>query len=121
MDFQKFVIVHKKKELLVKTRRHLDFVYVSIYSVSGIIFFDFVANSVINFFPTDQLTPTSQILSLSWYLLVQLLHLPLKCHLSKLSRNEKPFESGPKTVNIQGYSEVREPTRTRENSYSLIW
>ena len=42
------------------------------------------------FFPPTE-TPTSQILSLSWYLLVQLLHLPLKFHLSKLSRNEKPF------------------------------
>ena len=28
---------------------------------------------------------------IAWYLLVQLLHLPLKFHLSKLSRNEKRF------------------------------
>ena len=34
---------------------------------------------------------TSQILPLSWYLLAQLLHLPLQFHLSKLSRNEKLF------------------------------
>ena len=33
----------------------------------------------------------SQILSLSWHLLDQLLHLPLKFKLSKLSGNEKPF------------------------------
>ena len=26
-----------------------------------------------------------------------------------------------KTVNIQGYSELREPTKTRENWYPLIW
>ena len=32
--------------------------------------------------------------------LAQLLQLPLKFHLSKLSRNEKPFESCPKTVII---------------------
>ena len=31
------------------------------------------------------------------------------------------FESHPKTVNIQGYSELREPIRTRENCYPLIW
>ena len=54
----------------------VEFVYVSMDSVSGIIFYHFVANSVRKFF---------QILSLSWYLLVQLLHLPLKFHLSKLS------------------------------------
>ena len=42
----------------------VEFVYVSMNSVSGIIFYDFVANSVRKFFPTDQLTPTSQILSL---------------------------------------------------------
>ena len=26
-----------------------------------------------------------------------------------------------KTVNIQGYSELREPIKTRENCYPLIW
>ena len=31
------------------------------------------------------------------------------------------FESRPKTVNIQGYSELREPIRTRKNCYPLIW
>ena len=29
--------------------------------------------------------------------------------------------SGRKTVNSQGYSELREPIKTRENCYSLIW
>ena len=28
---------------------------------------------------------------------------------------------GRKTVNSQGYSELREPIKTRENCYSLIW
>ena len=31
------------------------------------------------------------------------------------------IESRLKTVNIQGYSELREPIRTRENCYPLIW
>ena len=69
-----------------------------------------------NFFPPTE-TPTSQILSLSWYLLVQLLNLPLKFHVRNLSH----FESHPKTGNIQGYSELREPIRTRESRYPLIW
>ena len=29
--------------------------------------------------------------------------------------------SGRKTVNIQGYSALRQPIKTRENSYLLIW
>ena len=28
---------------------------------------------------------------------------------------------GRKTMNSQGYSELREPIKTRENCYSLIW
>ena len=31
------------------------------------------------------------------------------------------FLSVRKTVNIQGYSELREPIKTRENFYPLIW
>ena len=31
------------------------------------------------------------------------------------------FLSVRKTVNIQGYSELREPIKTRENCYPLIW
>ena len=31
------------------------------------------------------------------------------------------FESHPKTVNIQGYSELQEPIRTYENCYPLFW
>ena len=43
-----------KKELFVNKGRHLEFVYVSVHSVSGIIFYDYVANSVRKFFSTDQ-------------------------------------------------------------------
>ena len=31
------------------------------------------------------------------------------------------FLSVRKTVNIQGYSELQEPIKTRENCYPLIW
>ena len=31
------------------------------------------------------------------------------------------FVSVRKTVNIHGYSELREPIKTRENCYPLIW
>ena len=31
------------------------------------------------------------------------------------------FLSVRKTVNSQGYSEIREPIKTRENCYPLIW
>ena len=31
------------------------------------------------------------------------------------------FLSVGKTVNSQGYSELREPIKTRENCYALIW
>ena len=31
------------------------------------------------------------------------------------------FLSVPKTVNTQGYSELREPIKTHENCYPLIW
>ena len=82
-----------KKKKLVNKRRHLVRVFLrcKLKVFRGSFFYDFVAKSVRNFFSTDQLTSTSQILSLSWYLLEQLLHLPLKFHLTKLSGNEKPF------------------------------
>ena len=38
-----------------------------------------------------------------------------------VQKREAIFESRPKTVNIQGYSELQEPTRTRKNCYPLIW
>ena len=43
-----------KKKLFVNKRRHLEFVYVGIDSVSGIIFYDFVANSVRKCSSTEQ-------------------------------------------------------------------
>ena len=43
-----------KKEISVNKRRQLEYVYVSIDSVSGIIFYHFVANSVRKFFSIDQ-------------------------------------------------------------------
>ena len=107
-----------KKVFFVNKRRHLKFVYTSIDSVSGTIFYDFRENSVRNFFyrPVN----TSQILSLSWYLLVQLLHLPLKFIFRNCRETRSHFESLPKTVNIQGYSVLQQPFRTRENCYPLI-
>ena len=60
-------------------------------------------------------------LSLSWYLLVQLLLLTLKFSFWNCRETRSYFESRPKTVNIHGYSELREPIRTRENYYPLIW
>ena len=45
-----------KKKLFLNKRRHSEFVYVAIDCVSGITFYDFVANSVRTeiFFCTDQ-------------------------------------------------------------------
>ena len=94
----------------------------SIDSVSGIIFFLwFCWKFSENFFSTDQSTLTSQILTLSWYLLVQKLHLPPRFIFWNCHGTRSHFESRPKTVNIHGYSELRKPIRTRENCYSLIW
>ena len=49
------------------------------------------------------------------------------CVLSSISSSETfakqcaIFLSASKTVNIQGYSELREPIKTRENCYPRIW
>ena len=41
---------------------------------------------------------------------------------SETSTKRRPvFLSVRKTGNIQGYSKLREPIKTRENCYSLIW
>ena len=50
-----------------------------------------------------------------------LLHLSLIFGLSKMSRYETLVGFGRKTLNNQGYSELREPIKTRENCYSPIW
>ena len=107
-----------KKELFVNKRCHLGRICLHFNGQCfGIIFSDFVTNSVI----TDK--PNFVSFFGINFLLVQLLHLPLKFHLSKPSQNEKPydFESCSKTVNIQGYSKLQEPIRTHENLYPLIW
>ena len=39
----------------------------------------------------------------------------------KCLKTRRHLGSGRKTVNSQGYSELREPIKTRENCYSLIW
>ena len=39
----------------------------------------------------------------------------------KCLETRRHLGSGRKTVNSQGYSELREPIKTRENCYSLIW
>ena len=100
-----------KKELFVKKDvTLLQFVFVSIDSVSGIIFYDFVANW--------QQAKFCHFLGICWR----------SCFIYRYNfifRNCREtrsyFESCPKTVNIQGYSELREPIRTRENCYPLIW
>ena len=72
----------------------MEFVYVSIDIVSGIILYDFVLNSVLRkVFSADQQTPTSKILSLFWYLLVQLLLLPPKFHLPAADQNAQKLLS----------------------------
>ena len=39
----------------------------------------------------------------------------------KCLETRRHLGSGSKTVNSQGYSELQEPIKTRENCYSLIW
>ena len=98
-----------KKELFVKKDVTLiQFVFVSIDSVSGIIFYDFVANW--------QQAKFCHFLGICWR----------SCFIYRYNfifgncrETRSYFESCPKTVNIQGYSELREPIRTRENFYPL--
>ena len=52
---------------------------------------------------------------------MQLLHLPPKFIFWNCRETRSHFESRPKIVNIHGYFELREPIRTRENYYPLIW
>ena len=98
-----------KKEIFVKKDvTLLQFVFFSIDSVSGIIFYDFVANW--------QQAKFCHFLGICWR----------SCFIYRYNfifRNCREtrsyFESCPKTVNIQGYSELREPIRTRENFFPL--
>ena len=59
-------------------------------------------------------------LFLSWYFLAQLILLALFIF-RNCRETRSHFESRPKTVNIQGYSELREPIRMRKNCYPLIY
>ena len=114
--------IKSKRNFFINKRRHLEFVYRFNWQCFGDHFFYyFVANSVRNFFYSNKSTLTSHILFLSWYLLVQLLHLPPKFIFWNCHGTRSHFESRPKTVNIHGYSELRKPIRTRENCYPLIW
>ena len=72
----------------------IEFAYFSIDSVSGIIFYDFVAISEGKFFSIDQWT--SQILYFVCFLVfvgtaASFTATISSVHVSKLSRNEKPF------------------------------
>ena len=85
-----------KKELFENKRHRLvRVVYISIDSVSGIIIlYDFVAKLIQkeNFYLSASKHQQAKFcLFLDINLLVQLFHLLLKFHLSKLLRNEKPF------------------------------
>ena len=62
-----------KKELFVNKRRHLEFVYVSIWQCFGDHFLWFCCKFSQKIFYRLVNIPTSQSLSHSWYLLVQLL------------------------------------------------
>ena len=82
-------------------------------------FYDFVANSAGKQFSTD--TSGHRQSKVSWYLFVRLLHLSLNVVLRKCPEAKRHLGSGHKTVNSQGYSELREPIKTREKCCSLIW
>ena len=81
-----------KKKLFLNKRRHSEFVYVAIDCVSGITFYDFVANSVrteIFFLPTSKRRQAKFCLFLGICSCSS--SFTLKFHLLKLSRNEKRF------------------------------
>ena len=60
--------------------------------------------------------------SLSWYLFVRiLLSFIVQISSSENLETRRHLGSGRKTVSSQGYSELREPIKARENCYSLIW
>ena len=104
--------INKKEIFVLKTRSLIGVYYVSIDSVRGIIFIILLQTQWEIFFfrPVNRLS--SKLLSLFWYLLVQLLRLPLKLHLSKLSRKEMPLWNPFKNSEMP-----REPI---ENCYPLI-
>ena len=103
-----------KKEIFCTQNTFLDWSLLSFnWQCSGDYFYNFLANPVRKFFffrPVNRLS--SKLLSLFRYLLVQMLHLPLKLHLSKLSRKETPLWNPFKNSEM--------PREPMENCYPLI-
>ena len=99
-----------KEELFVdKKKHHLEFVYVSIDSVSGIIFYDFVANSVRRFFFQRPLN-TDKPNFVSFLVFVgAAASITAKISSFETVAKRGHLESRPKTVNFQGYSELQKP------------
>ena len=75
-----------QKVFFVNKRRHLEFVYTSIDSVSGTIFYDFRENSVRNFFYRPVNTDKPNFVSFLVFVGTAA-SFTAKIHLSKLSRN----------------------------------
>ena len=114
--------IKSKRNFFINKRRHSEFVYRLNWQCFGDHFFIILLQIQWEiFFYSNQSTLTSHILSLSWYLLVQLLHLPPKFISWNCHGTRSQLKSRPKTVNIQEYSELGKPIRTRENCYPLIW
>ena len=111
----------KKKVTICKLKTSLGriFIYNFNTNISGTSAFLLQIQHDNNFLPTNK--HQSQSSSLSWYFFVRLLYLPLKFRPSKCLETRSHLGSGRKTVNSQGHSELREPMKTRENCYSLIW
>ena len=99
-----------KKETFCNKKCHLVRVcLVFNWQCFGKHFYDFVAISVGKCFSIDQWT--SQILSFSWYLLVQLLHLPLQFHqlmFRNCRQTRSHFESRLKTMDFPRYGSQSE-------------
>ena len=111
--------INIKKELFVNKRRHLEFVYVSIWQCFGDHFLSFCCKFNKKMF-SHRPVNTDKPNFVSFLVFVG-----AAASFTAVFRNYREtrsrFESRPKTVNIQGYSELREPIRTRKNCYPLIW
>ena len=97
-----WIKINKKEIFVLKTRSLIGVYYVSIDSVRGIIFIIFLQTQWESFFfrPVNRLS--SKLLSLFWYLLVQMLHLPLSCIFRNCRERRRHFETRSKTVKCQG-------------------
>ena len=92
-------------------------VYIAIDSVSGIIFYDFVEIQWEIFFYRPVNADKPNFVSFLIFLGTAVSFTAKMSSFETVAKRE----SRPKTVNIQGYSELREPIRTRENCYPPIW